>query len=388
MEIRVTDTFEISGQSRIDGAFSGLYAETQGSGRGGNIDVRADALELNRGLIRSSTAGSGRAGSIRIAAGDIVLANGGWIDAGTTGGSAGDGGSIELNASRSLLLTGVDRTPAAEITPPVGVLVTPAKLGRPQGPAPSAISSNTAGRGAGGNLTLVSPHVTIADGARISANSSGSATAGSIRVDARPGSLMLDGASITTQAQSSDGGNIEVLAGNRVHIRNGEISTSVGSGGGSGGNLFIDPTFVILERARASANAFGGSGGNVDIRSGYFFATPDSTIEASSQLGVSGSVQISAVQADVVAALPVLPAQFYDAGALLREACAPRANGASRLVDVGRGGLSVPLTGYMPSRYFEDATPQSRGEAAVPAGAREPALGSVLLAGACRPESP
>jgi large exoprotein involved in heme utilization and adhesion len=382
MTIRVNGAFEISGRSPVDGAFSGLYAETQGSGRGGNIDVRADALTVDRAIIRSSTAGSGRAGSIRIEGGDIALTRGGWIDAGTAAASAGPGGDIEVKAARSLSLSGHDNVPLDSVTPPSGVRVSPATLGRQESGVASAISSNTSGAGIGGNVTLIAPRVSVADGAHISANSSGSAAAGSILVDSRPGSIVIRGGSITTQAGSSDGGNITLMAGNRVHIRNGEISTSVGAGAGSGGNIFIDPTFVILERARIAANAFGGSGGNIDVVTGYFLASSDSRLEASSQLGVAGNVQVSAVQSEVVSELPALPAQFFDASGVLREACTPRAAGSSRLVDVGRGGIQAATLGYSASRYFDDS-PAPASQALVPTSTAAARGQSVLLAGIC-----
>ena len=69
-----------------------------------------------------------------------------------------------------------------------------------------------------------------------------------------------------------------------MHLKKGEITTSVGSAPGAGGNIFIDPTFVILEDgSRIVANAFGGPGGNIQIFATYFLNTLDSLVDASSQ---------------------------------------------------------------------------------------------------------
>lgn len=380
--INVGGPLEISGWSPIDGAFSGLYAQAQGSGAGGSIEVRADTLTLDRALIRSSTTASGSAGTIRIRSADVAVSNGGWIDAGTAPGSTGAGGSIDIQATRSFIVSGADRTPPRPFSAPTGPVVTPATPGREQGFFASTVSSNTSGAGPGGNVTLVSPSVTIADGGGISANSSASANAGSIVVDARPGSIWIDHGAVTTQAETSDGGNITLLAGNRLHIIRGEVSTSVGSGRGSGGNIFIDPTFVILESGRIAANAFGGAGGNIGVVASYFLASPNSTLEASSQLGVAGNVLVSAIQSEVVSALPVLPAQFFDASGVLREACTPRAAGSSRLVDVGRGGIQAATLGYSASRYFDDS-PAPAAQALVPTRTAAARGQSVLLAGIC-----
>jgi filamentous hemagglutinin family protein len=388
IDVNVSGRLDISGLSPVDGAFSGLYAETQGSGRGGNIGIAADTLFLDRGLVRSSTGGSGDAGTIRIRANDVVLQNGGWIDAGTGAGSTGAGGSIDLAAARSLVVRGVDTSPAIQPTLDTqGQGITPATPGRAQGPFPSTISSNTAGSGAGGNVSLSSPQITIADGGRVSANSSGQGTAGNIFIQA-PDWLLLRNGSITTQALASDGGNIDIRAGNMVRLADSEISTSVGNGQGSGGNIFIDPTFVILDGSRITANAFGGAGGNIDIIASFFFASADSVVEASSQLGVSGNVQISAPNTDPSATLSLLPSTFLDASALLGPTCAGRAGPrASSLIGVGRGGLAGAPDGYSASRYFADTGLHlaQRAGAAEPAPQRravspEPPL---LLASAC-----
>ncbi len=388
IDVAVTGRFEISGRSPIDGALSGLYAETQGSGRGGSLGIAADTLVVDRGLIRSSTSGSGDAGTIRIRAGDVLLINGGWIDAGASQGSTGAGGSIDLAATRSLALRGIDRSPVMPSLNDIEPLgITPGTPGRPQGAFPSTISSNTAGAGAGGNVNLSAPQITIADGGRVSGNSSGTGTAGNIFIQA-PDWLRLYGGSVTTQALTSDGGNIEIRAGSMLRLGHAEISTSVGSGTGSGGNIFIDPTFVIMEYSRITANAFGGAGGSINIISDFFLASPESVVEASSQLGVSGRVQITAPQTDPGQSLVQLPASFVDASSLLQQSCATRAGPrASSFIGVGRGGLAAAPDGYSASRYFADTglplgaagervTAEARRDAAPPAR-------PVVLASAC-----
>jgi len=385
IDIAVSGRFEISGLSLVDGAFSGLYAQTQGNGRGGSIGVAADTLVVDRGLIRSSAGASGNAGTIRVRAGDVVLANGGWIDAGTSAGSSGAGGNIDLAASRSIVVRGIDHgdviRPPFELPSPG---VEPGTPGRAQGPFASTISSSTAGAGAGGDITLSASRIIVDNGARVSGNSSGAGAAGSI-IMAASDALELSGGRISTEALTSDGGNITIRAGNLVYLKNSAITTSVGSGSGNGGNIFIDPTFVVLDGSRIAANAFGGAGGNINIIADYFITSPDSTVEASSQLGVSGSVQIAAPRTDPGSALARLPAVLFDASALLRASCAGRAGlRASSLVGVGRGGLAAAPDGFSISRYFADASaPLAQGGTAATfaqAHANALAARSVLLA--------
>jgi hypothetical protein len=266
-----------------------------------------------------------------------------------------------------------------------GLKISPGTPGRLQGRFSSTVSSDTTGAGAGGNVTLIAPQIVIDDGGRVTANSSGAGTAGSLFVTANPGWLRVYDGFITTRAESSDGGNITMVAGHGVRLKGAEISTSVGGGSGSGGNISIDPPFVILQDARVAANALAGAGGNITLIGDYFFITPGSTIEASSQLGLPGRVQISALQNHAVSGLPALSAQFFDATGLLREACTGRGGSvSSRLVDVGRGGVTGTPSSYASSRYFHDEpvpAPQASERGSMTRSAQPER--SVLLAGIC-----
>ena len=90
----------------------------------------------------------------------------------------------------------------------------------------------------------------------------------------------------------------------------------------------------------------------------FFLASPDSVVDASSQLGVSGSVQIAAPRTDPGSALARLPTALFDASGLLRASCAGRAGPqASSLMGVGRGGLAAAPDGVSASRYFANTPP-------------------------------
>ncbi len=141
----------------------------------------------------------------------------------------------------------------------------------------------------------------------------------------------------------------------------------MGSGQGAGGNIFIDPTFVILENSRIVANAFGGPGGNIRIIADYFLSSPGSVIDASSRLGTSGVVQIAALNTNLSNELAALPVQVLDASAMLRDSCTARVasgGGASSLVGAGRGGLAASPERFAPSTYLDTAatTATSDGE--------------------------
>ena len=390
IEIDVSGRFEMSGVRRLDGFHAGLTATTRGPGDGGNISVKADTLLLDeRAFFSSSTEGSsGRAGSIDVRARTAELANGATIRArSVSGGSAGsihieggealrifgegtvntqadlsEGGNITLSAPRIVVESGGQVVASASGAGKAGQVEI--RAGELLHVAAGAIASETTGSGAGGRISLSAPRIEIAEGGRIAATSSATGEAGQIGIRAAD-SLKLVGGTISTEALASDGGNIDIRAGNLVHLRDSEISTSVGSGQGAGGNILIDPTFVVLENSRIVANAFGGPGGNITIIAQYLLRTPGSLIDASSRLGTSGSVQIAALNTNLANELAALPTQVLDASAMLRESCTARlasGGGASSLVGVGRGGLAASPERFAPSTYIDTTVTSAVGD--------------------------
>ncbi|MDZ8066889.1 MAG: filamentous hemagglutinin N-terminal domain-containing protein [Nostoc sp. DedQUE08] len=94
--------------------------------------------------------------------------------------------------------------------------------------------------------------------------------AGSIFINARD-RITLDNSFVTATSRNGNGGNITIDPGIVLLRRGSRISTSSGtegSGGGNGGDIKIDSTFIVSaprENNDIFANAFGGSGGVVEI---------------------------------------------------------------------------------------------------------------------------
>ncbi len=77
--------------------------------------------------------------------------------------------------------------------------------------------------------------------------------------------LTMQQGSITAQATAADGGIIDIQVNNIVFMDASQITALVGTGEGDGGNIFIDPKFVILKNSDIRADAFGGKGGDIDV---------------------------------------------------------------------------------------------------------------------------
>jgi large exoprotein involved in heme utilization and adhesion len=110
---------------------------------------------------------------------------------------------------------------------------------------------------------------------------------------------------------------------------------------------------VILDHSSIIAQAIEGHGGNISITAGQFIPSSDSTVSASSELGISGTIVINGPRVDVNGALVVLSTQLRGRTEVLREACAARADRPiSNLVEAGRGGLLPDPESALPALYI------------------------------------
>jgi len=206
----------------------------------------------------------------------------------------------------------------------------------------------------GGDINITTGEMQLLNGTIVSAESSGAGNAGNIHLAATDSFLMRDSA-VTTEAKQADGGNIKVSAGYMVYLIDSEITASVGGGPETvGGNINIDPEYVILKNSKIIANAFEGMGGNIDITADVFLADPNSIVDASSALGIDGQVNIRAPVKEITGSFAPLPKDFLSGLALLREPCMARIQGGkySSFVVGGRDGLPLEPGGLLPSPIF------------------------------------
>jgi len=110
--------------------------------------------------------------------------------------------------------------------------------------------------------------------------------------------LTVTNASIETSAAISAGGNIDIQVGQTLFLNEGgTISAAAGgvTATDDGGNILIDPVFVILRESSILATANAGNGGNIGIQAGSFIIDANSVIDASSQTGLDGRITIDTV---------------------------------------------------------------------------------------------
>ncbi|MDM8562533.1 hypothetical protein QUF54_04185 [Candidatus Marithioploca araucensis] len=97
---------------------------------------------------------------------------------------------------------------------------------------------------------------------------------------------------------------------------------------GGGGNIILNPKFVVLDGSQVFAKAKKGAGGNINLTTtGVYNFTGEAIAEiinASSEFGVDGLVTIATPDNNSDEAMFALPATIFDASALLDKPCGQR----------------------------------------------------------------
>lgn len=197
----------------------------------------------------------------------------------------------------------------------------------------------------------------LRDASLLSSESLGSGDAGDLIVDVSGDLELTRGSVIATAAERAFGGNIDLRVGSTLELaQQSKISTSVGSGEGDGGDVRIQGGAVVLDSSAIVARAKAGTGGDITIVADAFAST-DSVVDASSDLGIDGRVVVDSPDSDIVGSLATLPGTFLDAAGLLRERCGPRAaaSGGSFVVQP-RAGLPAAPDGLLPASVAESVS--------------------------------
>jgi large exoprotein involved in heme utilization and adhesion len=332
------------------------------TGAAGMVRVVAPEVLLSGqgSQLTSSTAGTGRGGDVVVETDSLTLMGGARVDSSTRG--DGQGGTVTVTATDTVTVVGLG----------------------------SGLFTETAAKGAGGDIVLHTRAVQLTDGATVSAKSAGTGNAGKVRIVAADTLLLRGGSTVTTGATSAKGGNIEITAQTLVRLQDSQISTAVGSGEGTGGNITIDPEFVLLENSRISANASGGPGGNITINTGVLLNDRPiaDSITATSDRNIPGAINIHAQITNPSGLVTPLLPDFAPVGELLHDPCVERLREGTVSSFVVRGRASLPVTydSILPSRLYEPQQPQTP-TTGVGHPSQETTAASPVLTGSAGPRS-
>ena len=252
-----------------------LSASVLGTGNAGNVNLniaqtaRIDGVNPLMPEFPSLVAsgveeeGEGRGGDVRISAQNLEVINGAGLGAGVSG--KGDGGNIILDIDEMARFAGAN--------PFLPNLVS------------GAFSSiDTDGVGQGGSIDITARDLEVVAGARLSAVNVGKGDAGRLSFNIAE-QLALDSGTLATDTAEGAGGQINIQASSVIAQNNSDIQAFVSSGEGGGGNIVIaaDAT-VSLDDSDILAFSLDGTGGNVDLsRTTFFGQRPNIALQNLSQ---------------------------------------------------------------------------------------------------------
>jgi filamentous hemagglutinin family protein len=367
ISIRVDDTVN------FDGATSGVSSEVEkdGIGQGGDIDIQARSLLITNGAsVLAGTSGQGDAGNINIATSDSLVISGtapfptladstvGGLSSvlytATGEGARGQGGDININTNSLQVKDGGVISGRSRSEFPGGNITVNAKTLELAGGG--QILTTAFAQGTAGDITLnVSDNINISGSDPQFENRFNSVDQEFEEPELDP-ELIIDSVSAdsgvyanTKPDSTGDSGSISLNTSQLNISDNGRIFVN-NEGNRDGGNITIDTDFLIatpLENSDIVANAFEGDGGNISIAAQSIFgieqrAASDGNItndiDASSEFGLSGTVEINTPDVDSNQDLVQLPTRPIEKEVV--QACASsEVREQSEFVIKGSGGL-------------------------------------------------
>jgi large exoprotein involved in heme utilization and adhesion len=199
----------------------------------------------------------------------------------------------------------------------------------------------------------------VRNGGQISVSSDNQGSTGDLQIQADT-IVVTDGGRITAESVIGDRGNIRIRSDALQLRRNGRIDANA-TREATGGNVFgVSETIAVIAASQISANAIAGRGGQIHLQTSGLFLAPGSTIEASSQFGLNGTVAIETPDLQTAAGLIELNANPFDADQLIAEACTATLQGG-RFTNIGRDGFPENLISNQRER-FNLVTPQELSE--------------------------
>jgi filamentous hemagglutinin family protein len=281
---------------------SGLFAQTEGAGKAGNIEINSPQLKISQGASISAfttnsgaggniaidapnwvtfdgdsqlsveTTASGNAGNLNITTNQLAISDRVKISASTS--ASGDGGNINLQVPEAITLNGE-----------------------------SKLSVETTGSGSAGKIALTTENLTLAEGAQVTSSTSGAGDAGDVKLNVT-NDIAISGAGSgifanTAEASSGKGGNIDIDPKN-ISIEDGATISVDSQGSGDAGNIAITGNFLTLaEDASISARSFSTQGGNINLKDIDLLVLEDNskitaTAGIAKQDGDGGNISIDA----------------------------------------------------------------------------------------------
>jgi len=353
-------------------------------GVGGAINIRADSINLGRNVILSSeTLGNGGAGELSIESNNLVLTDGvvlsvssGFeVDSRYSNRNAyitGNGGDLKIKTEKLIMSDGSKISAASSGVGHGGVIMLNANLIDIESGA--VVESHAYGRGDAGSIEVDAVELKL-NGGQLASGSESEGSAGRIDLSLAKGLMLGKSALVSVSSTMAEGGDITINTDGEVRLTNSELTASAALDGGSvrllgagnvlltdseisaeagqdGGNIEVRSSdTLVLQRSGLSANAIHGKGGYISIAAEGYLPSLESSVTASSEFGLEGSVQIDTPETNVGSGLIVLSDGLMATDAKITERCALRLQGdVSSFFLNGYGGLPTSASeNYVPA---------------------------------------
>jgi filamentous hemagglutinin family protein len=328
LNISATKSVELTGNSQDDALFPSiilaLVEVPEATGAGGNLTVNTGKLILRDGAqLTAATFGQGRAGNLIVKASDSIELTGtqpnstqpsglfaqvelgatgdggnlsvetqrltvtGGAQISSSGRSGGKGGSVSINASDAILLSGASPL-ATLLVGRSGIFVSAepgatrdagqleVKTGNLTVENNALISADNFGPATGGNATFNVRQLLVSNGGEIRARSFAAGSGGNIIVNATDSVEVIGSGSIggqtfpsaltTSAASSGKAGNL-IINSDRLSVLDGAELTVSSEGSGQAGNLEVTARRVLLDnQSKVIAETASGDGGNITLK--------------------------------------------------------------------------------------------------------------------------
>lgn len=194
--INVSDAVLLSGtdpSSDASSSSSGIFvsAELEATKEAGTLNLTTSELTVEKGAkISADNFGTGEGSNTTLNVNRLIIRDGGQIGAGSLLGQVardnerGDGGQLTVNAAESILITGTGTIGTTSVN--------------------SSLFTRAQGTGDAGNLNIVTPNLTVAEGGTIDVKSTGAGQAGDLTINAQ--NITLDNGSLTAETGTGDQG--------------------------------------------------------------------------------------------------------------------------------------------------------------------------------------
>jgi filamentous hemagglutinin family protein len=350
VNVTALDSIELSGTLPQDTSLpSGVFARTNGAGAAGDLTLSTRRLIVRDGAqISASTFGSGDAGNLTVQASDSVEAIGASADARLSSGlyaqvdkgATGNGGALTVDTRRLVVRDGAQissgtiptskgagGTLTVNASDSVEVIGTSAQTR-------SGLFTDTESDGDAGDLRIATGRLSVRDGGRVTAGTSGKGQGGTLTVIASnsvdvngisgedspsllttrtestgaAGDLIIETGELTIQDRaqvsvSSTGtgkaGNLQLTSGNLLLDHQGKLTAETLSGNGGDMRLQVQDLLLLRRNSQISTSAgtaqTGGDGGNITLNTPFIVAVPkeNSDITANAYTGKGGNIQIT-----------------------------------------------------------------------------------------------